>query len=184
MVLVHPDFRGRGIGRALLNHCVAYLRGRGIRCIKLDATPQGKLLYDRLGFQEEWPLTRWENPNVQIHQMKKGTEIRPYAHSDLAQISQLDTNVFCASRETLLETLSSESSSALVHASKDGIAGYGMLREGSRAHYLGPLVAACGSSATSLVGALLGSALGKLVFWDIPDGSVEAVSLADRKSVV
>ena len=75
MVLVHPDFRGRGIGRALLNHCVAYLRGRGIRCIKLDATPQGKLLYDRLGFQEEWPLTRWENPNVQIHQMKNSVFI-------------------------------------------------------------------------------------------------------------
>src|SRR5437016_1608350 len=60
MVLVHPDFRARGIGRALLNRCLEYLQHRGIRCIKLDATSQGKLLYDQLGFHEEWSLTRWE----------------------------------------------------------------------------------------------------------------------------
>src|SRR2546426_751837 len=54
MLLVHPDFRGRGIGEALLAHCVEYLRSQGVPCIKLDATPQGKVLYDRIGFQEEW----------------------------------------------------------------------------------------------------------------------------------
>src|SRR3954447_4671037 len=60
MLLVDPEFRGRGIGSALLNACLKYLHGRGIGCIKLDATPQGKLLYERLGFRAEWSLTRWE----------------------------------------------------------------------------------------------------------------------------
>ena len=60
MVLVHPDYRRRGIARALLARCIEYLRGRGARCIKLDATPLGKQVYDELGFKDEWTLTRWE----------------------------------------------------------------------------------------------------------------------------
>jgi len=47
MVLVHPDFRGRGIGRALMDHCVEYLKRRGLRSIMLDATPLGERLYSR-----------------------------------------------------------------------------------------------------------------------------------------
>jgi GNAT superfamily N-acetyltransferase len=35
MVLVHPDHRRHGVGRALLAHCIAFLRERRIRSIKL-----------------------------------------------------------------------------------------------------------------------------------------------------
>src|SRR5580658_3995749 len=34
MVLVHPEFRRRGIGRALLLKCIEHLRARRVRCIK------------------------------------------------------------------------------------------------------------------------------------------------------
>jgi ribosomal protein S18 acetylase RimI-like enzyme len=40
MVLVHPDSRRRGVATALLEHTISYLRDR-VRCIKLDATPDG-----------------------------------------------------------------------------------------------------------------------------------------------
>src|SRR5437868_12008562 len=50
MLLVHPDHRRHGVGSALLQHCLEYLRGRGVQCIKLDATPLGKALYERFGF--------------------------------------------------------------------------------------------------------------------------------------
>jgi len=42
MALVHPDYRRRGIGRALLERCLEHLRVREVRCVKLDATPLGK----------------------------------------------------------------------------------------------------------------------------------------------
>ena len=58
MVLVHPDFRRRGIGQGLLRHCINSLRERGVRCIKLDATPLGRTVYEGLGFRDEWTLKR------------------------------------------------------------------------------------------------------------------------------
>src|SRR5207249_1685387 len=60
MLLVHPDFRGRGIGRALLARCVEHLKAAGIRAIKLDATPDGKMLYEQFGFREEGSIMRCE----------------------------------------------------------------------------------------------------------------------------
>src|SRR5580700_4974672 len=46
MVLVHPEYRRRGIGRGLLLKCIEHLQARRVRCIKLDATPQGRPVYE------------------------------------------------------------------------------------------------------------------------------------------
>src|SRR5215475_4319142 len=58
MMLVHPDQRRKGVGTRLMRHAIEYLRGRGIECIKLDATPAGRPVYEKLGFISEWTLTR------------------------------------------------------------------------------------------------------------------------------
>jgi GNAT superfamily N-acetyltransferase len=59
MVLVDPAFRGRGIGTRLLNRAIEYLDSRSIPTLKLDATPQGKPLYEKLGFLSEYEVDRW-----------------------------------------------------------------------------------------------------------------------------
>ena len=59
MVLTHPDFRGRGFARALMEHALDYLSARGVRCVKLDATDMGYPLYRNLGFEDECPVERW-----------------------------------------------------------------------------------------------------------------------------
>ncbi|MDF2959371.1 MAG: putative acetyltransferase, partial [Paenibacillus sp.] len=60
MVLVHPDLRRYGIGKALLNRTIDYLKGLGVECIKLDATPMGKTVYVPLGFTDEYELERYQ----------------------------------------------------------------------------------------------------------------------------
>ena len=50
MVLVHKDFRRRGIGAQLMARCIETLRARRIESIKLDATDQGRPVYLKLGF--------------------------------------------------------------------------------------------------------------------------------------
>jgi GNAT superfamily N-acetyltransferase len=59
MMLVDPDFRRRGIATSLMNRSLEYLAHRAIRCIKLDATPEGSHVYERLGFRTEWTMRRW-----------------------------------------------------------------------------------------------------------------------------
>ncbi len=46
-----PDQRRKGAGRALLNYVIAYHCQRGADLFYLVATPAGKPLYDRVGFQ-------------------------------------------------------------------------------------------------------------------------------------
>ena len=178
MVLVHPEHRRRGIGRTLLSHCIAWLQARGVRCIKLDATPAGKPVYDGLGFKSEWTLARWEHAGPQVPK-PTDTHLRPWRASDLRFIASLDAAAFGVSRETLVEALASQSRLALVSETAPGcLAGYGFIRPGSRANYLGPVVAASEEVGLQLVQALLANTRGERVFWDIPDSNTVAVDWA------
>ena len=60
MVLVDPATRGQGIGTKLLEKTIEYLDGCGIPSLKLDATPQGKPIYQKLGFVSEYEIERWQ----------------------------------------------------------------------------------------------------------------------------
>src|SRR6266852_4773742 len=41
MMLVHPEHQRRGIGTRLMRQALEYLQGRGVKSVKLDATPAG-----------------------------------------------------------------------------------------------------------------------------------------------
>src|SRR6058998_2149030 len=56
MMLVDPAYRGRGVGRCLLEAAMDALPSN--LCIRLDATPLGRRLYQRYGFEEEQTLSR------------------------------------------------------------------------------------------------------------------------------
>jgi GNAT superfamily N-acetyltransferase len=178
MVLVHPGHRRRGIGRALLNHCIAWLQARGMRCIKLDATPAGKQVYDGLGFKGEWTLARREHAGLQLAKPADAL-IRPWRVSDLPLIASLDAAAFGVSRERLAEALAPRSRVALVLETAPGrVAGYGFMRPGSRAIYLGPIVAASDEVGLQLAQALLAHTTNERVFWDIPTANTAATDWA------
>jgi ribosomal protein S18 acetylase RimI-like enzyme len=44
-LIVEPDHRGRGIGRALMEHGLDRLRGRGATTVRLEGDPPGIPLY-------------------------------------------------------------------------------------------------------------------------------------------
>ena len=55
MVLVDPRFRRRGLATALMEHCLQFLeKEKGIACVRLDATPEGQTVYEKLGFRLEY----------------------------------------------------------------------------------------------------------------------------------
>lgn len=182
MVLVNVRFRGRGIGHALLECCLGHLRGRGVRCIKLDATPKGKAVYETLGFREEWTLQRWERAGRSDPDRRaaSGSGESALSPADAAETAAFDARIFGVERRTLLDALA-PAGPAMVNRNRAGaIDGFGMLRRGARAAYLGPSTVSNATAGAELVEKLLGvpEAAGPLTFWDVPDCNRAAVACA------
>lgn len=181
MALVHPERRGRGIGRRLLEKALEHLLGLGVRCVKLDATPAGRELYAKLGFREEWTLRRWRREGARPAPMTRQEGIAPWDADRMREIDEMDRAAFGLSRHSLLSALARESRAAYVAENEPGrVGGHGMLREGSLAFYLGPAVAVNSGTASRLVAALLAHAWERDVLWDIPDPNADAIALAER----
>lgn len=50
-VFVEPEYRGRGIAKALTLECMAEAKRRGIGVVALHASKKGQPVYEKLGFQ-------------------------------------------------------------------------------------------------------------------------------------
>lgn len=164
MMLVHPDFRRRGIATALMTRAIDWLRQQKLPCIKLDATPEGAAVYARIGFRSESGLARYLRPA-----RGAATAIVPTAGP--FAVPDLDSLAFGANRSAWLRRLAADSR-IVVEAQ-----GYGMLRPGRLADYLGPVVAESATAARRLVERLL-EGVGQAVVWDLPDRNRAAVTLA------
>jgi GNAT superfamily N-acetyltransferase len=184
MVLVHPDFRRHGIGSSLLKHCIKYLKGRKIKCIKLDATPAGKRLYDSLGFSDEWALSRFEMFRLPEIQTPPALDVRTLKSSDWDEVAALDQRIFGVSRILHLEKLATQSREVCVLEEGNRITGYGMIREGSRALYLGPIASLSQEGTKGIVEDLLRTLVGERIFWDIPHPTPAAIVFAKKLGFV
>src|SRR5436189_2710517 len=63
MVLVRPEHRRSGIATKLMKTALDYLKPK-VETVKLDATPQGRQVYEKLGFQVESRVERWSRQNA------------------------------------------------------------------------------------------------------------------------
>lgn len=173
MVLVRPEYRRRGVGRALLGRCLQALQSAEVRRVRLDATPLGRPVYERLGFRAEFDLTRWERAGSSLTG-QRGFQDPPHRWSRWGAghsqwVGTLDRRAFGAWRGDFLTLLGAASECGWVVSDADGqCAGYGLMRAGARARYLGPVVAADPRVGLLLVQALLAEAGGGSVFWDLP----------------
>jgi GNAT superfamily N-acetyltransferase len=59
-VVVHPGFRGQGIGGKIVAFLVAELEKRGVDWIALVGEPGTENFYSRLGFEEKKGFTLWK----------------------------------------------------------------------------------------------------------------------------
>jgi ribosomal protein S18 acetylase RimI-like enzyme len=58
-LIVHPDYRGQGIGTAMIQHLTHYGLKRKVNCVELGVTMTNQralALYRRLGFQDSYTL--------------------------------------------------------------------------------------------------------------------------------
>jgi hypothetical protein len=104
MVLVDKSFRGRGIGKMLLTYITGALKH--FDSIKLDATPAGLPLYQKLGFIDEYKIYRMTNPSLQSYGIQtfsyEPVNIDPESFSDVLKLDEL---TFGTPRTYLLQAL-------------------------------------------------------------------------------
>ena len=172
MVLVLPEYRGRGIARALMEHALRYLDGLGVQCVKLDATDMGRPLYERLGFVEETVIERWAGTFTPRKTEAAGAAPVPLA--DVADIAALDQAAFGANRIGLLKHLRETFASDAIRLP----GGYLIGRPGSREYFMGPCVAESPADARRLITHFLAQHSGVGVFWDLLPANKDSVELA------
>jgi ribosomal protein S18 acetylase RimI-like enzyme len=177
MLLVEKAFRGSGIGRSLLIRCVEHLESTGATSIRLDATPEGRPLYESLAFRVDFSLHR----HCGIARTRGTAEMTRRAQAaDLPLIASLDRVVTRTDRRSLIERLIEDNPVESLVAGPDGgpISGFALWRPGSSAVQVGPCVAErdAGRALLNEVGRRLE---GRQVIVDIPADNVGAVSWAD-----
>jgi N-acetylglutamate synthase-like GNAT family acetyltransferase len=189
MVLTRLEYRRQGLAMRLMEDAIANAERDGIRTLKLDATDQGRPLYESLGFVMEAAVERWERGTGEFaatRELSSSGEDAGQGSSHAARIPSslfsLDEQAFGASRKTLLESLSA---SGICTATAEG---YLLTRPGKTAQYLGPCVATSEAKARQLIAARIEDSVGagkehevpqsRTWYWDLLPANPGAVRCA------
>jgi GNAT superfamily N-acetyltransferase len=184
MVLVAGEYRRRGLATALLRRAMADLAAAKLVPV-LDATPDGRAVYRRLGFEDSWAFQRLirREPQRAAENVTApaGVTVRPIADSDWPALCAYDTAAFGADRSAVLAGLRGRLPAAeLVAVRADRIVGFLLGRDGGLAAQIGPLIADDDTIAGALVARALDRVEGPL-FVDLADSKRELRSVLDAR---
>jgi GNAT superfamily N-acetyltransferase len=196
MVLVDATVRGRGVGKALMTHALRFLDDRGVRTVRLDATPMGQPLYEDLGFRKQYTLARYEGssptfragpptssaPREQGGERSVSQAVNTAGPGDvqaarpeyLETILRLDRGGTRTDRRKLLERLWQERPGDMRVICWGGAVGFLTSRPGSRAVQLGPCIATPDAARLLLADACQRMG-GAPIYIDVPTRNQDAV---------
>jgi GNAT superfamily N-acetyltransferase len=180
MVLVDPEYRGRGFGAMLLEKAIEHLDSLRIPAIKLDATPEGKPLYEKLAFSSEYEIGRW---TLRRTLSRAGQESRSGGHNSLTpgmleSIFTADRANFGADRASLLHSLHEDAPQLTISVSHSGsLEGYAFGRQGSFADHLGPWMASNPTAARTMLETFLARSFREVVIVDCLNANSVACNL-------
>jgi predicted N-acetyltransferase YhbS len=174
MVLVDTAMRGRGIGTALVQHALAFADARGAASVRLDATPLGRPIYEKLGFSEDFLLRRYEgSPPPSCFPVLT----RMLGPDDWSEVLSLDRLVTGMDREPVLRRLYHGRPTAFrVYRSDKGLLGFVVWRWGANADFVGPCVAASPADGELLLRDSFRDRAGRRLIIDVPENNHRAVS--------
>jgi GNAT superfamily N-acetyltransferase len=176
MVLVDARLRGRGMGSTLMRHALQYLDEQGVRTARLDATPLGQPVYEKLGFLPDYALVRFEGVMPARDPVPPVESVRP---EDLDRICELDQSITRTDRRKLLTRLYHEHPDRFrcVRRGEECV-GFLTSRPGTAAIHIGP----CGANneaASLLLADACHAHRGQRVYMDIPTDNGRATSFAE-----
>ena len=176
MVLVDVNARGKGVGTELLKHSLSYLEQRKVKTVRLDATPVGQRIYEKIGFEPEYKLARFEGIAPRDRSARAIVKATPEV---FASIVEFDSRITGTARAKMLSRLFEEFPED-VHVMQQGdkIDGFVTVRPGANAVQVGPCIATPNAGPALLCYALDRYAARK-VFVDVPLDNADAVKIAE-----
>src|SRR5262249_27243565 len=152
MVIVDPDVRGRGLAARLVSDVLD--RVGSFAVVGLDATPQGRPVYARLGFADGPALARM----VALPGRKPAPAglARRMRNGDLDAVLRWDRELFGADRGRVLRfALETAPEYAWIREGRNGLESYCFGRHGHDAEQVGPVAARAAEAARDVLAAAL-----------------------------
>lgn len=166
MVLVAREHRRRGVATKLMKTALAYSSAAQVSTVKLDATSEGKSVYENLGFEVELLIERWTG-TASTRSTPASSAL--WRNSLLTQLIEFDRRAFGADRAQLLQLLIADSCCApSIRLDAGGrLRGYALARPGTRAQYVGPIVALESETAFALLDEMSDKLAGAKIYLDV-----------------
>jgi GNAT superfamily N-acetyltransferase len=131
MVLTRTEFQRRGLAKKLFARALQWADASGIETVKLDATEQGRPLYEKFGFRGEREIERWGLVGAGGAVVNSAADGQASPHN----WATVDRRCFGADRLRLLDRLARRTSPLTESNS------YLFTRAGRQSAYLGPCIA-------------------------------------------
>jgi predicted N-acetyltransferase YhbS len=166
LIVVAPACQGRRIGHRLMS---ALLDGLAQRTVLLHATPDGRGLYERLGFVRIGEVRQHQGialPTPLIA-LGAGWRLRPATEADLPRLRALDAEARGMPRDALIDELFREAEATVVLDHDAHACGFAILRRFGRGHAIGPVAAPGAEGAKALIAHLAGLNAGRFTRIDI-----------------
>ncbi|MDA2449977.1 GNAT family N-acetyltransferase [Bacillus cereus] len=170
MVIVHPDYKGRGIGKIITEACVKSVSAH--TPIMLIATDEGKPLYEKLGFRAVSYVSKYicNSYNAKDYCVRNEDYVMNYEEGDLEKIIKIDEYAFGTNRKEFLKKRIMQSEQCIVVRDKEqNVLGYGLSIQTPENKIIGPVVAKNDEMAMRIVHDLAREHHGKLRM-DVPEG--------------
>lgn len=181
MVIVHPDYRRLGLGKAATMKCVQSLPDSVP--IILISTPEGKPMYEQLGFKLVDGVQKFVCDSYQTQPMNFDMSeytIEPFQSSYLPQIVELDQAACGVRRDKFLAVRIEQAKDAIVAKNNSGnVVGYALSIRGTVNLLIGPIVAPNHDVAMNLLDRLVIGNKNRIRI-DIPQGQTEFGSVLMR----
>lgn len=176
-LIVEPPFRGRGIGRALMEHGLDRLRRRGAETVRLEADPPGIPLYRKLGFVDEYESCRYVLPDAGAASAFEDPVFETMGPGDVDEVAALDAAIVGEDRRRFLELKMRAAELAVVRRRDGKVVASLLASPSDRGFRVAPCIALEAAAARSLIATAVVTAGAGPVLVGLPARNTEGLEM-------